>query len=167
MLNNDNPIYKSAILPEISKTQLPDLVKESSILKSKTTPNIVCGESKSAVEEAGKEVLKNSETLENAENNFAASVDETNGFRPRSPLHETSIIVPQVDWGKSAEERKEAASTGDSEIDSDSLSSGEEEEEAPPVTNLSPPRLQIHSTDGDLLLDEEAERCKDFESTGS
>lgn len=163
LLNNDNPIYKSAILPEISKTQLPDLVKESSILKSKTTPNIVCGESKSAVEEAGKEVLKNSETLENAENNFAASVDETNGFRPRSPLHETSIIVPQVDWGKSAEERKEAASTGDSEIDSDSLSSGEEEEEAPPVTNLSPPRLQIHSTDGDLLLDEEAERCKDFD----
>ncbi|XP_026299737.1 F-actin-monooxygenase Mical isoform X5 [Apis mellifera] len=163
LLNNNNPIYKSAILPEISKTQLPDLVKESSILKSKTTPNIVCGESKSAVEEAGKEVLKNSETLENAENNFAASVDETNGFRPRSPLHETSIIVPQVDWGKSAEERKEAASTGDSEIDSDSLSSGEEEEEAPPVTNLSPPRLQIHSTDGDLLLDEEAERCKDFD----
>lgn len=184
LLNNDNPIYKSTILPEISKTQLPDLVKESSILKSKTTPNIVCGESKNTeskeiVKEqvapsqlhAAKncEILGNARNCENTENNFAGNMDENNGFRPRSPLHETSIIVPQVDWSKNTEERKETASTGDSEIDSDSLSSGdgEAEEEAqdqpPPVMNLSPPRLQIHSTDGDLLLDEEAEKCKDFD----
>ncbi|XP_061937102.1 F-actin-monooxygenase Mical isoform X3 [Apis cerana] len=184
LLNNDNPIYKSTILPEISKTQLPDLVKESSILKSKTTPNIVCGESKNTeskeiVKEqvapsqlhAAKncEILGNARSCENTENNFAGNMDENNGFRPRSPLHETSIIVPQVDWSKNTEERKETASTGDSEIDSDSLSSGdgEAEEEAqdqpPPVMNLSPPRLQIHSTDGDLLLDEEAEKCKDFD----
>lgn len=175
LLNNDNPIYKSTILPEISKTQLPDLVKESSILKSKTTPNIVCGESKDL---ENKEIAKEQVVpgqlhgAKNCENNFstASTMDENNGFRPRSPLHETSIIVPQVDWSKNTEERKEAASSGDSEMDSDSLSSGDGEAEeegqdrSPAMVNLSPPRLQIHSTDGDLLLDEEAERCnKDFQ----
>ncbi|XP_031771445.1 F-actin-monooxygenase Mical isoform X2 [Apis florea] len=167
LLNNDNPIYKSTILPEISKTQLPDLVKESSILKSKTTPNIVRGESKDV---ENKEIAKEQAVPGQLQNNFAASTDENNGFRPRSPLHETSIIVPQVDWSKNTEERKEAASSGDSEMDSDSLSSGDGEAEeegqdrSPAVVNLSPPRLQIHSTDGDLLLDEEAERCnKDFQ----
>lgn len=189
LLNNDNPMYKATILPEMSKAQLPDLVKESSILKSKTAPNIVCSESKST---ASKEVTKeqvsssqtatmvnSSQTLENVKNsqnsdtNFAVNADESNGFRPRSPLHETSIIVPQVDWSKKNEEAKEAVSTEDSEIDSDSLSSsdGEAEEGAQnqqlSAVNLSPPRLQIHSTDGDLLLDEQADRYKDFDETQS
>ncbi|CAK9797217.1 [F-actin]-monooxygenase MICAL3 [Anthophora quadrimaculata] len=182
LLNNDSSMYKATILPEISKTQLPDLVKESSILKSKTAPNIVCGESKNAADkELIKEqavpsqlnAVKNSQTLENArnpqntENNFTMNTEENNGFRPRSPLHETSIIVPQVDWNKNKEEAKETASTGDSEIDSDSLSSGDGEaeegaqDEPLVAVNLSPPRLQIHSTDGDLLLDEEVDKCKD------
>ncbi|XP_017763779.1 PREDICTED: protein-methionine sulfoxide oxidase Mical isoform X1 [Eufriesea mexicana] len=185
LLNNDNPIYKATILPEISKTQLPDLVKESSILKSKTTPNIVYGESKDT---GNKELIKeqvmsshtlhNSQILENTrisqniESNFTINTDENNGFRPRSPLHETSIIVPQVDWNKKNEKTKETASTGDSEIDSDSLSSGDGEAEevrgqSPVVINLSPPRLQIHSTDGDLLLDEEADKCKNFDDAQS
>ncbi|XP_076657796.1 molecule interacting with CasL isoform X4 [Halictus rubicundus] len=180
LLNNDNPIYKATILPEISKTQLPDLVKESSILKSKTAPNIVCSESKSAAEkELQREQVvpsqvKSTEILENVKNSqvietsFTGNAEENNGFRPRSPLHETSIIVPQVNWSKNKEETKDAASTGDSEIDSDSLSSSDEaEEEAKShqviAINLSPPRLQIHSTDGDLLLDEEADKCKDFD----
>ncbi|KOX71883.1 Protein-methionine sulfoxide oxidase Mical [Melipona quadrifasciata] len=184
LLNNDNPIYKATILPEISKTHLPDLVKESSILKSKTTPNIVCSESKDVEsKELTKEqmassqlhAVKGSQMLENVRNaqitesNFTANTDENNGFRPRSPLHETSIIVPQVDWSKNKQKEKDG-STGDSEIDSDSLSSGdgeEAEEEAqnqpPVIVNLSPPRLQIHSTDGDLLLDEEANKFKDFD----
>ncbi|XP_076297907.1 molecule interacting with CasL isoform X3 [Lasioglossum baleicum] len=176
LLNNDSLIYKATILPEISKTHLPDLVKESSILKSKTAPNIVCSESKSAAEkeQVVPSQVKTTEILENAKNsqiietNFTGSIDENNGFRPRSPLHETSIIVPQVNWSKNKEETKDAASTGDSEIDSDSLSSSDEaEEEAKShqaiAVNLSPPRLQIHSTDGDLLLDEEADKCKDFD----
>ncbi|XP_076170354.1 molecule interacting with CasL isoform X2 [Ptiloglossa arizonensis] len=181
LLNNDNPIYKATILPEISKTHLPDLVKESSILKSKTAPNIVCSESKGVVDKEliqeqvvpsqakNTEILENVKNSQNTENNFAGHVDETNGFRPRSPLHETSIIVPQVDWSKNKEETKETVSSGDSEIDSDSLSSSDGEvEEAAQVqqlvaVNLSPPRLQIHSTEGHLLLDEEADKCTDFD----
>lgn len=183
LLNNDTPIYKATILPEISKTHLPDLVKESSILKSKTSPNIVCGESKDIEnKETMKEqvassqlhtvkssqILENARNSQNTESNFTVTTDENNGFRPRSPLHETSIIVPQVDWSKNKEETKETASTGDSDIDSDSLSSGDgEAEDEPqdksPAVNLSPPRLQIHSTDGDLLLDEEANKYRDFD----
>ncbi|XP_053994798.1 F-actin-monooxygenase Mical isoform X2 [Hylaeus volcanicus] len=181
LLNNDNPIYKATILNDVSKTQLPDLVKESSILKSKTAPNIVCTESKSVTDKETKKVqvtssqIKNTEILENAknsqnvENNFTGHMEETNGFRPRSPLHETSIIVPQVDWSKNKEETKETASSGDSEIDSDSLSSSDGEAEQGVqaqklvAVNLSPPRLQIHSTEGHLLLDEEADKCRDFD----
>ncbi|XP_043586069.1 F-actin-monooxygenase Mical isoform X4 [Bombus pyrosoma] len=183
LLNNDTPIYKATILPEISKTHLPDLVKESSILKSKTSPNIVCGESKNIENKEiikeqvvssqlhtvkSSQILENARNSQNTESNFTVTTDENNGFRPRSPLHETSIIVPQVDWSKNKEETKETASTGDSDIDSDSLSSGDgEAEDEPqdksPAVNLSPPRLQIHSTDGDLLLDEEANKCKDFD----
>ncbi|KZC12108.1 Protein-methionine sulfoxide oxidase Mical [Dufourea novaeangliae] len=181
LLNNDSPICKATILPEISKTQLPDLVKESSILKSKTAPNIVCSESKNAADKELKkdqvvpshikntEILENVRNSQNTESNFPANANENNGFRPRSPLHETTIIVPHVDWSKKNEEAKEVASTGDSEIDSDSLSSsdGEAEERAQNQQvvniNLSPPRLQIHSTDGYLLLDEEADKCKDFD----
>ncbi|XP_060832072.1 F-actin-monooxygenase Mical isoform X3 [Bombus pascuorum] len=183
LLNNDSPIYKATILPEISKTHLPDLVKESSILKSKTSPNIVCGESKDIENKElmkeqvassqlhtvkSSQILENARNSQNTESNFTVTTDENNGFRPRSPLHETSIIVPQVDWSKNKEETKETASTGDSDIDSDSLSSGDgEAEDEPqdqsPAVNLSPPRLQIHSTDGDLLLDEEANKCKDFD----
>lgn len=106
LLNNDGPIYKATILPEISKTQLPDLVKESSILKSKTAPNIVCSESKNTTDKelmkeqvtSGQinptiktsEILENVKNSQNVESNFTVH-DETNGFRPRSPLHETSI----------------------------------------------------------------------------
>ncbi|XP_076636191.1 molecule interacting with CasL isoform X2 [Colletes latitarsis] len=171
-LNNDNPMYKANIILEISKTHLPDLVKESSILKSKTAPNIVCSESKNVAdkepmkEQVTSSQVNNTDTLENAKN--SQNADETNGFRPRSPLHEISIIVPQVDWGKNKETTKEASS-GDSEIDSDSLSSsdGEAEEGVQDqqlvAANLSPPRLQIHSTEGHLLLDEEADKCRDFD----
>ncbi|XP_076546406.1 molecule interacting with CasL isoform X2 [Osmia lignaria lignaria] len=183
LLNNDNPMYKATILPEMSKTQLPDLVKESSILKSKTAPNIVCGESKStASKELTKEQVSSSQTatmvnstqtMENVKNSQNVDTNESNGFRPRSPLHETSIIVPQVDWNKRKAEAKETVSSEDSEIDSDSLSStdGEVEEGAQnqqlSAVNLSPPRLQIHSTDGDLLLDEQADRYKDFDDAQS
>ncbi|KAG5331563.1 MICAL monooxygenase, partial [Acromyrmex charruanus] len=175
--NSSNNIAKPTTLIETSKTQqLPDLVKESSILKSKTAPNI-CGESsmkdrelineqvflqqtnnltKNAVED-----IKSSQNVEKIPSN---NMEESNGFRPRSPLHETSIVVPQVDWSKKNEDKD--ASSGDSEIDSDSLSSSNSNEaienEQLVAINLSPPRLQIHSTDGDLLLDEGVDRYKHY-----
>ncbi|XP_018396889.1 PREDICTED: protein-methionine sulfoxide oxidase Mical-like [Cyphomyrmex costatus] len=174
--NSSNEIAKPTTLIETSTTrQLPDLVKESSILKSKTAPNI-CSESsmkdrelineqvfllqtnnltKTAVQD-----IKSSQTEKVLPNN----AEESNDFRPRSPLHETSIVVPQVDWSKKNENKD--VSSGDSEIDSDSLSSSDSNEaienEQLVAVNLSPPRLRIHSTDGDLLLDEGVDRYKHY-----
>lgn len=103
--------------------------------------------------------MKNSQ---NTEKLLLSNTEESNGFRPRSPLHETSIVVPQVDWNKKNEDKE--ASSGDSDIDSDSLSSSDSNEAVENdefvAINLSPPRLQIHSTDGDLLLDEGVDRYK-------
>lgn len=104
-------------------------------------------------------------TQKSAEDVLSSNAEESNDFRPRSPLHETSIVVPQVDWSKKNEDKN--VSSGDSEIDSDSLSSSDSNEAAENnrhvAVNLSPPRLQIHSTDGDLLLDESVDRCKDYD----
>ncbi|EFN77121.1 hypothetical protein EAI_08676 [Harpegnathos saltator] len=91
--------------------------------------------------------------------------EDNNDFRSRSPLHETSIIVPEVNWSKSNESKN--ISSGDSEIDSDSLSSFDSNEmiencQHVPV-NFSPPRLQIHSIDGDLLLDDGSDQFKVYD----
>jgi len=171
---SDNVTYKSTTLTEASKMQqLPDLVKESSILKSKTAPNIC---DKSSIKDRERiedriflhrtktamnnvENLENLENLQNIEHVLSSNMEENNDFRPRSPLHETSIVVPQ-DWKKS--EDKDISSE-DSEIDSDSLSSDfnemTENDNFTPI-NVLPPRLQIHSTDGDLVLDEGVEQYK-------
>ncbi|TGZ51075.1 Protein MICAL-3 [Temnothorax longispinosus] len=174
--NSLNDVAKPTTLIETSKAQqLPDLVKESSILKSKTAPNI-CNESsvkdgklideqvflqetnnltKKASIASTIEDVKSSQNTEKVLSNNA---EEGNGFRPRSPLHETSIVVPQVDWSRKNEDKD--ASSGDFEMDSDSLSSSDSNEavEKQLAVNLLPPRLRIHSTDGDLLLDEGADR---------
>ena len=176
---------KSIDSSETSKTQLPDLVKESSILKSKTDPNISYKESHKdenrikdenrvnednrTKEEKGISEERTSEkpeaSLRNFEDKKAEVNQNENDCRPRSPLHETSIIVPQVDWKKKHE--KERDSSEDSEIDSDSLSSSEidldEEENQKKTVNLAPPRLLIHSTNGDLLLDEMNDKQKEVE----
>ncbi|XP_025263534.1 F-actin-monooxygenase Mical isoform X3 [Camponotus floridanus] len=178
-LSNDIAYKPTTPTENPSKAQqLPDLVKESSILKSKTAPNI-CGESsikdKELIDKSGflhqtnnstKDSVEDMKNSQNTEKLFLSSTEESNGFRPRSPLHETSIVVPQVDWNKKKNEAKDASS-GDSEIDSDSLSSSDSNEAVENdefvAINLSPPRLQIHSTDGDLLLDERVDRYKSID----
>ncbi|CAL1685229.1 unnamed protein product [Lasius platythorax] len=176
-LSNDTA-YKPTTPIEMSKAQqLPDLVKESNILKSKTAP-IICGEPLTKDRELidkpvylhqtnnlTKDSIEDMKSSQNTEKILLSNMEETNGFRPRSPLHETSIVVPQVDWNKKNENKD--ASSGDSEIDSDSLSSSDSNEAVEndqfAAMNLSPPRLQIHSTDGDLLLDEGIDRYKHYD----
>ncbi|XP_012227464.2 uncharacterized protein Mical isoform X2 [Linepithema humile] len=181
--NSSNDVaYKSTTLTEAPKAQqLPDLVKESNILKSKTAPNI-CNKSSIKDKELvnkqifvhqsnnlTKDALEDMKGSQNVENIFSNNLEENNGFRPRSPLHETSIIVPQVDW--SMKNKDKDASSDDSEIDSDSLSSSDFNEvarnEQLVAVNLSPPRLQIHSIDGDLLLDEGTNRYKRYDLNDS
>lgn len=175
-LSNDryrNPSYDVAYKPttliETCKAQhLPDLVKESNILKSKTAPNI-CSESMRNRELVENQVLShqsnnsmkyNMEEKKSSQNLENIISEENNDFRPRSPLHETSIVVPEVNWSKNDENKND--SSGDSEIDSDSLSSSDSNEIAENdqhvAVNFSPPRLEIHSIDGNLLLDDD--QCK-------
>ena len=80
--------------------------------------------------------------------------------------------MPQVDWEKNKKEKQQEdekldeeddTSDDSDEIDSDSLSSTDDDEAEKAnklklAANLSPPRLQIHSTDGDLLLDEQVDK---------
>ncbi|XP_029677918.1 F-actin-monooxygenase Mical isoform X4 [Formica exsecta] len=177
-LSNDIAYKPTIPIENPSKAQqLPDLVKESSILKSKTAPNIY-GESSIKDRELidkpvflhqtnnlTKDSIEDIKSSQNTEKFLLSNTEETNGFRPRSPLHETSIVVPQVDWNKKKEDKD--ASSGDSEIDSDSLSSSDSNEAVENdqfvAINLSPPKLQIHSTDGDLLLDEGVDRYKHYD----
>lgn len=181
-INPNNGSYEHKVASGISdgsKIHLPDLVTETSILKSRTAPNV--SESMKDAEKKQTEekispnktndintrslILENVNT-QNTEKTHSTGLDENISCRPRSPLHETSIIVPEVHWVKNKEEVKEADSTEDSEIDSDSLSLSDVEIEEDNkgeqlhTANLSPPRLQIHSTDGDLLLDEGIEKNK-------
>ncbi|KAI4497933.1 hypothetical protein M0802_007049 [Mischocyttarus mexicanus] len=181
-INPNSTTYENKTTSGISdesKIYLPDLVTETSILKSKTAPNV--SESMKDIEKIQTEenispnksndtntkpsILENV-NIQNTEKTVSTGLDENVSCRPRSPLHETSIIVPEVHWAKNKEELKEADSSEDSEIDSDSLSLSDVEVEEDKnreqllTTNLSPPRLQIHSTDGDLLLDESIDKNK-------
>lgn len=62
--------------------------------------------------------------------------------RPRSPAHETSIIVPQIDWNKD-----ESTS---SSSESDSLE-GDKLEKSPSVLFENIPRVEIHNTSGEVV----------------
>ncbi|KAL1456061.1 hypothetical protein WDU94_000815, partial [Cyamophila willieti] len=118
-------------------------------------------------------------------------VIEENEARPRSPVHETSIIVPDVDLKKSvfnektnnweaiekkpasssedemdveeiksqeAQEEAEAAAESDSctlsSDDVSTLSSYDENSKAVNKVHMSPPKLEIHNSKGELLLEE-------------
>ncbi|KAK2583845.1 hypothetical protein KPH14_001128 [Odynerus spinipes] len=178
--NNDSCERKIASgISDTSKIHLPDLVTETSILKSRTAPNVTESMKDIEKKQADRQISPNKTTdtntksliqenvnVQNTEKTLCTGLDENTSCRPRSPLHETSIIVPEVNWIKNKEDPKETDSTEDSEIDSDSLSLSDVEIEQGKkqkqliAANLSPPRLQIHSTDGDLLLDEGIEKNK-------
>ncbi|XP_066592367.1 F-actin-monooxygenase MICAL3 [Prorops nasuta] len=177
---NESSLLKTSTALTEKKQLLPDLIQETSILKSKTAPSINVTETPKDDKEnvniknitegfskLGKKIgsQDGSQNDEGIVASYKLCADESSACRPRSPLHEASIIVPKMDW-KKTEENVEA-STEDSEIDSDSLSSDSEEAEEAKneqlIANLSPPRVQIHSTEGDLLLDEKIEKCRDLD----
>ncbi|XP_034233046.1 F-actin-monooxygenase Mical isoform X4 [Thrips palmi] len=89
-------------------------------------------------------------------NNIHEASDKQTDSRPRSPAHETSIIVPSIAW------QDVKGQKGD--MDSDSLSSDvslvdevEEEEErndkAKQESQQLPPRVEVHNSCGELLQD--------------
>lgn len=75
--------------------------------------------------------------------------------RPRSPVHETSLIVPQIDWSKK-NQKFSSLST------STSSSSEEEPINSPNVSNLNIPVVHIHQSD-DII--EENEQIQNISET--
>lgn len=75
--------------------------------------------------------------------------------RPRSPVHETSIIVPEINWQEKARSEKKA----DDSLDSSSSTSTEslvlaEQVCKPKFANI--PRLEVHDDAGQVLNDDDA-----------
>ncbi|XP_058793152.1 F-actin-monooxygenase Mical [Phymastichus coffea] len=174
---------------------LPDLIKESSnmkeieirapsrksvIIEEKLSPTIETKESPKEPDIMDLKIETPTPTVEmkNIEDaiitkiqingGVASDHNEQDEVKPRSPLHETSIVVPEVNWEKNKkelenrekiEDEEDTSSEDSDEIDSDSLSSSEEaDNDKPAVPTSSPPRLQIHNTGGYLLLDEQIEQ---------
>lgn len=87
----------------------------------------------------------------NEESNKENIVLDEEESRPRSPIHETSILVPDLPQNKKVEEE---------EIDSDSLSSDNESSSEEMSDHKSqgqvniPPKVEIHNSRGELMEDE-------------
>ncbi|XP_052124565.1 F-actin-monooxygenase Mical [Frankliniella occidentalis] len=89
--------------------------------------------------------------------------DRPTDSRPRSPVHETSIIVPSIAWQDVNKSRKE-------DMDSDSLSSevslADEENEQEdckdqrrePESPKLPPRVEVHNSKGEVLQGDAVQR---------
>lgn len=91
-----------------------------------------------------------SKSNENGKKENSVHVDEEDS-RPRSPVHETSIVVPDLPQNKKLEEE---------EIDSDSLSSDNDsssdevsDHKSQGQVNI-PPKVEIHNSRGELMEDE-------------
>lgn len=76
--------------------------------------------------------------------------NDTEG-RPRSPVHETSIIVPEISWKELNKPEKKS----ETDIDTDSLTSENSDVPEKPGKVFSHiPRVEIHDSSGELLPDD-------------
>lgn len=102
---------------------------------------------------SGEEDEKKIEPLPPPDVTIEAKEKETESEqRPRSPLHETSIIVPKIDWTKN---KSESESSDSLSSESDSIE-GEKLEKSPSVLFENIPRVEIHDTSGEIINDEMA-----------
>jgi hypothetical protein len=115
---------------------------------------------------ADMEVTKPSVTEEQPEEEFDC--------RPRSPVHETSIVVPEVQWKTVGNIANGNDDDDDDDIATDSLSSsgsasdlehsGSEHESKPSAAGImqgrTPPRVEIHNSSGELMTEPVEDRPK-------
>ncbi|CAD6241476.1 GSCOCG00009273001-RA-CDS [Cotesia congregata] len=187
---------KTVKLPEIDKSKdrqnytripLPDLIKETNVMKANKDPNTTCTESSKQVnivenevkEEKGvnefKMAEKVSEPIEEVhkEKIYENQEIESNK-KSKINLPEISADVIQVNWNKISINKEDDNSTDDSEMDSDSLSSNsksdlnvdnnKEQKDDETHRNLSS-RSQVRDTPENLLIDDKVDKYKD-EDTG-
>ncbi|XP_046672413.1 F-actin-monooxygenase Mical isoform X4 [Homalodisca vitripennis] len=123
--------------------QLKD--KETVVPSNKERPSIVIDKPNSVEAEHINNVIK----MESKEEHLLVGDEEES--RARSPVHETSIVVPDLPQNKKEEEE---------DIDSDSLSSDndssleeESDHKSQGQVNI-PPKVEIHNSRGELMEDE-------------
>ena len=102
---------------------------------------------------------KNSIIEENKENEGVHQLQriddksfETPDCRPRSPVYETSILVPQIPW--KVQNSSENLSVSLSESESETETSSSENEPKKERLKHQPPRLEIHNSKGELMDEE-------------
>ncbi|XP_057333718.1 protein-methionine sulfoxide oxidase mical3a isoform X7 [Microplitis mediator] len=185
---------KTIKLPEINTAKeqtnisLPDLIKETNIMKSKTDPNIICTGSAKEVKEIDinkKEDMEEKDVNEviikeqvqetrNEQVNKNEKIESSCGVNEDSHSKNFSHDAPadalQVNWNKvSTEKQEDDNSSDDSEMDSDSLSSNSKSdanveknkdvENKELEMNLSS-RSQIHTPEN-LLIDNKDNEFKE------
>ncbi|XP_074115699.1 molecule interacting with CasL isoform X3 [Cotesia typhae] len=186
---------KTVKLPEIDKSKdrqnytripLPDLIKETNVMKAKIDPNTTCTESSKQVdiiendvkEEKGVNEFKMAEKVsELVEEVHKEKIYENQEIESNKEskinLPEISADVIQVNWNKISINKKDN-STDDSEMDSDSLSSNskmnlnvdnnKEQKDEETHRNFSS-CSQIRDTPENVLIDDKEDNYKN-EDTG-
>ncbi|XP_046997628.1 F-actin-monooxygenase Mical isoform X1 [Schistocerca americana] len=129
-------------------------------------------------------ITENTKTASNGmDNSTPAKVEDETDYRPRSPAHETSIVVPDMQWnltpktGNDNEENDENDDDDDDDdIETDSLSSGSSSVEndtkqksdshsSGQLPERITPRVEIHDSSGVLMTeDADVSNCTKQES---
>lgn len=186
---------KTVKLPEIDKSKdrqnytripLPDLIKETNVMKAKIDPNTTCTESSKQVDIVENEVKEEKGVNEFKMAEKVSELDEEvhkekiyenqeieSNKESKINLPEISADVIQVNWNKISI-NKEDNSTDDSEMDSDSLSSNsksdlnvdnnKEQKDEEAHRNFSS-CSQVRDTPENVLIDDKEDKYKD-EDTG-
>ncbi|KAK0177651.1 hypothetical protein PV328_001685 [Microctonus aethiopoides] len=185
-INKLQEIGKPKLTNDYTKIHLPDLIKETNIMKSKTDPNILRTGSLKVEEnplenneEKIEEIKLNDSgckvTPERRDERKIIGTNKTNEIcKSESPLHEKPIITPQINWDKTSQksEKNINVNSGDSEMDSDSLSStdddvDEEMNDEKLHENTSATQSKINNIDENFIHDKSTERFRiDRQDTG-
>lgn len=80
-------------------------------------------------------------------------VQENPDCRPRSPVHETSILVPQIPWNVQNSSENLSDSLSESETETETTESSENEPQEERLKHQ-PPRLEIRNSKGELMDEE-------------
>lgn len=161
-LRSSPTILPSPILLDRKQKEVPGIAEFGHIcnLKNKETidpkDNPITLDNKSnnsvdKVEDVNKSV-NNQESKENIDN----QTGENDDCRPRSPVHETSIIVPEFPRSESKDNVPETNDIETDSLSSDMSSSEEESDHKSQGQITVPPKVEIHNSRGELMEDDVA-----------
>nr|CAD7567614.1 unnamed protein product [Timema californicum] len=104
---------------------------------------------------------QNEQLVKERKEKFSDYVEEQEAdCRPRSPAHETSIVVPEVLWKVHPQHivdeddiESDSLSSSDSASELEGGESDDNSESPSPVRERTPPRVEIHDSSGELMVE--------------